>query len=162
MEYNYKEASVAELERRWDKNIANNPDDPRWIGWKAEYTANNRNGKCRTFVVMYGDDPVGEGTLLFSPDCDVKGRVDLADSKDIVNVNALRIEREHEGKGHISKLVRLMEQYAGDRGYKTATIGVGAQETRNLGIYLHWGYDKFVRYDIEDNRELILYYSKEL
>jgi GNAT superfamily N-acetyltransferase len=71
------------------------------------------------------------------------------------------MQKLHEGKGYISKLVHFMEQYAVDNGYTELTIGVEARETRNLAIYLHWGYDKFVMSEIEEGA-LVLYYSKKL
>lgn len=46
-------------------------------------------------------------------------------------------------------------------GLKALTIGVDAWETRNLGIYLHWGYDTFVMAEEEDG-DLVLYYAKKL
>ena len=64
-----------------------------------------------------------------------------------------------------NKLVKLMEQYAKDNGYTTSIIGVEPKETRNLAIYLHWGYDTFDKLVITDPKEdegLILYYSKKL
>ena len=148
--YEYKIASVEELDRRWDINIANNLGDNRWIVWKIQMIEDNKSGKCKTFVVLDGEEPVGEGTLIFLPQ--------------YVEINALRIEKSHEGKGHISKLVKLMEQYAVDNGYKTLTIGVSAKETRNIAIYLHWGYTTFVKSEISEIEEesLVLYYSKLL
>lgn len=84
----------------------------------------------------------------------------LAGGANMTNVNALRIAKHFEGKGHISKLVKLMEQYAKNACYKTLTIGVEAKETRNLAIYLHLGYTTFIKSEIEDET-LILYYSKK-
>ena len=66
-EYKYKEASIAELSLRWDKNIADNMGDNRWIDWKIKFIEDNQNKKCKTFVVLYGEEPIGEGTLLFFP-----------------------------------------------------------------------------------------------
>ena len=40
-------------------------------------------------------------------------------------------------------------------------IGVEVKETRNLAIYLHWGFNSFIRLEIEDGN-LILYFSKSL
>ena len=157
--YEYKVASMEELERRWDINIAENIGDNRWIDWKTWSIENNKAGTCKTFVVIYGGEPIGEGTLLFSPACGDERT--LADGVNITEVNGLRIEKSHEGKGHISKLVKLMEQYAINQGCKTLVIGVEARETRNLGIYLHWGYNTFVKSEI-DGGVLVLYYSKKL
>ena len=150
-EYSYREATVAELDVKWDKNIADNVGDERWVAWKEIAIENHVKKKTKTFVVLYGEEPIGEGTLIF-----------LLQS---VEVNGLRIDKKYEGKGHISRLVRIMEQYAKSEGYKTSTIGVEPKETRNLAIYLHWGYDSFDKLVITDPKEeggLILYYSKIL
>lgn len=162
LKFEYKEASMNDLNLIWDKDIARKVGDERWISWKAEYIENNQSGKCKTFIISYGTEPIGQGTLLFSPECGaINGMTELADGITTVNINALRIEKEYENKGHISKLVRQMEQYAINAGYKAITIGVEARETRNLAIYLHWGYNEFIKADYEDN-VLILYYSKVL
>ncbi len=164
MTYTYRIATPEDLERIWAKDIADNPGDARWLRWRDEYIAGNREGCMKTFVVLCDDDPVGQGTLLFSPTCGaIDGRTILADGVRTTNVNALRIEKAHEGQGHISKLVRNMEKYASDNGYRRITIGVEAAETRNLAIYLHWKYDEFVLADVEDEEEvLVLYYGKNL
>jgi GNAT superfamily N-acetyltransferase/cytidylate kinase len=149
-EYKYQEASISDLDLRWNKNIADNIGDERWVNWKTQVIKDNINKKCKTFVVLYGEDPVGEGTLIFS--------------QQSVEINALRIDKRHEGKGHISKLVKVMERYAKNSGYETAVIGVEAKETRNFAIYLHWGYDTFVKSEISEIEEegLVLFYSKKL
>jgi len=158
--YTYKEASESELARRWDINIANNKSDDRWKHWKTGVIADSRAGKLKTFVVICGGEPVGEGSLIFRPDC-FGGNQELADGSCTANINALRMDKAHEGRGHMSKLVRLMEHYAAEKGYQTLTIGVEARETRNLAIYLHWGYTTFVKSETEDGA-LVLYYAKQL
>ncbi len=164
MKYTYRIATPEDLERIWTKDIADNPGNENWLRWRNEYIAGNREGKMKTFVVLCNDDPVGQGTLLFSPACSaIRGRTMLADGRRTTNVNALRIEKAHEGQGHISNLVRQMERYAAEQGYRRITIGVEAAETRNLAIYLHWKYDEFVLADVEDEEEvLVLYYGKDL
>lgn len=160
--YICRRATPEDLERIWAKDVANNPGDEAWLRWREEYIRYNRDGDAVTFVVVCDGEPVGQGTLLFSPDCSaIRGRLNLADGGHITNVNALRIEKEHEGQGHISRMVRMMEAYAKEHGYDRITIGVEAAETRNLGIYLHWNYSEFVMADVEDD-VLVLYYGKEL
>ena len=83
----------------------------------------------------------------------------LCDGKSIANMNAFRIDEKYEGKGHISKLVKMAEQYAKEKGMKFLTIGSEAKESRNLAIYLHFGYTKFITSFVEDN-ELVLFYGK--
>lgn len=162
MDVAYRKATRKDLEALWNANIAANPSDPRWLAWKEEYIRNHLSGSSATFAVVMDGEPVGEGTLLFSPACSaIGGRLELADGASVANVNALRIDKPYEGRGHIAALMRMMERYALERGYERLTIGVEARETRNLAIYLHWGYDELVMSDIEDG-ELVLYYAKRL
>lgn len=162
MEQAYRQATAAELKRLWEKNVARNPDDPRWVRWAREYIYYNENEMGVTFAAVLDGEPVGEATLLLSPECGaIEGRTELADGRYVGNVNALRIEKLWEGQGHISRLVRVLERYAQETGLRALTIGVDAVEARNLAIYLHWGYTRLVHWEVEDD-ELVLYYRKEL
>ena len=158
----YRKATLEDLEQIWNRSIADNPDDPRYIRWKQQFIRDNLSGDAATFVICIDGDCVGEGTLLLSPSCKaVQGRSCLCDGETSANINALRIRKEFEGQGHISKLMSAMEAYARSTGLKALTIGVEAAESRNLAIYLHWGFTQFLMHEEEDG-ELILYYGKEL
>lgn len=160
--YDYRKATLADLEHLWNRNIAENPDEACWPAWKNEYISYNQTGLGTTFVVLYDGEPVGEGTLLFSPQCGAIGdRTVLADNQTVANINALRIRKEHEGQGHISTLVRMMERYAAALGYCALTIGVEARETRNHAIYQHWGYNQLVL-TVGEADQQVLYYKKNL
>ena len=76
-------------------------------------------------------------------------------------MTALRIRKEFEGNGYVSGLMRFMEDAAREMGYTSLSIGVEAAETRNLAIYLHWGYDKLLTAEF-DGGELVLFYAKTL
>lgn len=158
----YRKATEQDLIKIWNKDILANDGDERYVRWSEQYIKNNLEGKCATFVCVDGDDPVGQITVLMSTECSaVKGRPLLCDGIKVANMNAFRIEKKYEGQGHISRLVRLAEDYAREKGFKNLTIGSEAKESRNLGIYLHFGYTNFVTYLIEDD-ELIVFYSKEI
>lgn len=160
--FEIRPASETDLSRIWQKNIENNPDEPNWVRWREEYIGYNRDGHARSFVVCVDDEPVGEGTLIFDEACKATaGRPLLADGKRVANINALRIEKAYEGQGHISRMMHLIEDYARKRGFEQLTIGVEAQETRNLAIYLHWGYTQFVMSEVDED-VLVLYYAKKL
>ena len=163
MNFTYTIAPLPELKQIWQKNIDNNPDEPNWLRWRDEYIHYNTSGMATTFLVLADGEPVGEGTLIQSPECKaVVGRpVALADGKRIANVNDLRIEKTYEGQGHISRMMRELENHARSLGYTHLSIGVEAREARNLAIYLHWGYRTFLMSETEED-ELILYYAKEL
>lgn len=158
----YRQATLEDLEKIWNKDIANNAGEDCWARWKQQYIDYNKTGKATTFVVVDNNEPIGQITVLFSPECSaVKNREMLCDGKSIANMNAFRIDKEYEGKGHISKLVKMAEQYAKEKGITFLTIGSEAKESRNLGIYLHFGYTKFITSFIEDN-ELVLFYGKNI
>lgn len=156
----YRQATFEDLEKIWNKDIEKNNNEECWIRWKHQYIDHNKTGKAKTFVVLDDNNPIGQITILFSTECSaVKNRPMLCDGKSIANMNAFRIDEKYEGKGHISKLVKMAEQYAKEKGMKFLTIGSEAKESRNLAIYLHFGYTKFITSFVEDN-ELVLFYGK--
>lgn len=123
--YTYRIASKQDLEYLWNKNIAEHKNKAQWTAWKKQFLDDNKNGNALTFAIFDNNVPIGEGTLLFSPDCNaIKGRKALADNSKTANINALRIQKEYEGRGLISKLVKEMERYALDNGYSYLTIVV--------------------------------------
>ena len=157
----YRKATLDDLEKIWDRHIAENPDEPRYLRWKREFISRNETNQAVTFVVIADDSPVGEVTLDFFASGYSGKRDRLADGKHTAYVTALRIRTEFEGQGHVSKLMQVMETYAANAGFSQLTIGVEAAETRNLGIYLHWGYDRFMMSEI-DGGELVLFYAKAI
>ena len=159
----YRKATLEDLNRVWDYQIAQNPDEPRNQRWRDSYISRNVQNRAATYVVAADGEPVGEVTLDYyaeacgNPDI----RPKLADGKATAYVTALRIRSAYEGQGYISALMRCMEDGARERGFSRLVIGVEAAETRNLAIYLHWGYDRYVISEV-DGGELVLYYAKEL
>ena len=161
-EFSYRKASEEDLERIWAKEIAEHPDDERFLKSRDIYTSLNRSGRAVTFVVAADGDPVGQGTLLLSPDCPaVNGRLTLADNISVGNINALYIDREYRGEGHISALIRRIEMHARSLRLHALTIGVEADKPRNISIYFHWGYNTYTAYEEKDGVPLI-YYRKQL
>lgn len=160
----YRIATVNDLEKIWDKDIKNHPEDDRWQIWKKQYIDYNKNGEAVTFVCANGGNPVGQITILFSPKCKAVLNKPLLCNKTTANLNAFRIEKQFEGQGHISKLLKMAEEHCKQKGIKFLTIGVEANETRNLAIYLHWGYNQYVMHEIDadENNALVLYYKKQL
>ena len=161
----YRLATLSDLNKIWDKNIQKHPDDLRWVKWKEEYINYNKNNEAKTFVVVKNNEPIGEMTLVLRDSVKaVRNKDYLCNNTDTANMNAFRIEKAYEGQGHISKLHKLVEDYAKTLGIKKLTIGVDANETRNIAIYLHFGYNKYVGYEIdhEENDALVLYYEKNI
>ena len=157
----YRKATLVELEQLWDKEIRENPNDPRYIRWKGSFLERNRSGRAATFLVFDAENAVGQVTLDFFADGYSGNRAPLADGVTTAYVNSLRIGKEYEGNGYVSRLMRSMEDWARENGITRLTVGVEAAETRNLAIYLHWGYTQFVMAE-EDDGELVLFYAKSL
>ena len=159
----YRKATLADLERIWDYNMAMDPDEPRMQRWKESYISRNKEGRAATYVVLADGEPIGEVTLDYHAEAygNPEIRKYLADGETMAYVTALRIRKEFEGNGYVSGLMRFMENAAREMGYTSLSIGVEAAEARNLAIYLHWGYDKFLTSEL-DGGELVLFYTKSL
>ena len=159
----YRKATLEDLITIWDNAIAQNPGDLRYYRWKESYISRNIDGTASTFVVVVDDEPVGEVTLDYHADSygNAASRSMLANGTTTAYVAALRIHESYEGQGLVSNLMHYMEQAAEAQGFHRLTIGVEATETRNLGIYLHWGYQEFVMSEI-DGGALVLFYAKNL
>ncbi len=163
----YRIATILDLENVWNKDINKHPDDDRYIRWKKEYIDYNENDEAKTFVAINDNNEViGQITLILKTNVKaVLNKNKLCDGKSVCNMNAFRCDKEYEGKGHISKLVKLAENYARSIGYKYITIGSEARETRNLSIYFHFGYTEFLMSEVDDSEQdcpLVLYYGKSL
>lgn len=153
----WRKATREDLERIWDHNIGENPGDGRYLRWKKQFLTWNQEGQAATFVVLVEGEPVGEVTLEYHS----KGVGASKAGERTGYVSALRIRKAYEGQGYVSKLMKTMEAFAKEQGYTHLMIGVEAAESRNLGIYLHWGYEEFVFSEMEAG-ELLLYYRKKL
>jgi GNAT superfamily N-acetyltransferase len=153
----YRIATREDFDYLWDRNMAENPGEPMWPIWRERFRQRIDLGQAITFCVVVDGEPVGEGTLELNTGKDKR----LCDGKTAAYLAALRIRKEFEGQGHISRLVRMMENHARELGFRRITIGVEEQEARNRAIYEHWGYVNLIMEVLEDG-ERVLYYAKAL
>ncbi len=157
----YRRATIEDLEKIWDKDIQANSDDERYLRWKDEFIEANKLENIVTFVILNDDDPIGQASLVLNKNnIKFKCRDLLCDGRARAYLSTLRIEKSFEGQGYISKLVKSIENFAKNKSIKFLTIGVEAKETRNLSIYLHFGYNEFITSETDD--ALILFYQKKL
>lgn len=160
--FSYRQATLEDLETVWDYHISQNPGDDRYLRWRQQYIGRNRNGEAVTFVALCDALPIAEVTLDYHASGYSGNRELLADGKTKAYVTALRILRpDFEGQGHCSALMRELENYARRQGFSQLSIGVEAAESRNLAIYLHWGYTCFLMAET-DCGETVLFYAKQL
>ncbi len=158
----YRKANLKDLNTIWDKDIKENKDDKRYIKWKESFINSNKNGDIVTFVVLNDGDPIGQCTIVLNVNnIKFKCKNFLCDGKEKAYLSTIRIEKQFEGQGHISKLVKTVEDFARKKGFYYLTIGVEAKESRNLAIYLHFDYTNFITSELDDDT-LILFYQKSL
>ena len=157
MSVEYRIATRADFDALWDRNIAENPEETMWPVWRQRFRQRIDLGQAITFCVVIDGEPVGEGTLELNTGKDKR----LCDGRENAYLAALRIRKEFEGQGHISRLVRMMEDHAKELGFQRITIGVEETEERNRAIYEHWGYVKLVM-EVQEDGERVLYYAKAL
>lgn len=161
----YRMATLADLEFVWDKDIAKNNNSECWKKWKQDYIHYNETGMAKTFVAVDGNNVIAQITVVIDQNVGAVKDKSFLCNKDTINMNAFRCDKEYEGQGHISKLVKMGEEYARNLGKKYATIGAEATIPRNLSIYFHFGYLEFLKAVIEEDdgqKELVLYYRKKL
>ena len=158
----YRKATQKDLNIIWDKDIKAHIDDTRYIKWKKSFINSNKNGDIVTFVVLNDNEPIGQCSIVLNKNnIKFKCKDLLCDGKNKAYLSTIRIEKQFEGQGHISKLVKTVENFAKKKGFSYLSIGVEAQESRNLAIYLHFGYTQFLTSETE-NDTLILFYQKSL
>jgi GNAT superfamily N-acetyltransferase len=153
----YRIATRADFDALWDRNMAEDPGEPMWPIWRARFRQRIDLGQAITFCVVVDGEPVGEGTLELNTGKDPR----LCDGRENAYLAALRIRKDFEGQGHISRLVRMMEDHAKKLGFQRITIGVEESEERNRAIYEHWGYVNLIMEVLEDG-ERVLSYAKAL
>ena len=153
----YRVLTDREFDLLWDRNQAADPQEPMWPVWRQRFRQRIESGQAISFGVILDGDPVGEGTLELNTGKDPR----LCDGKNNAYLAALRIRKEFEGQGHISRLVKTMENHARNLGFSAITIGVEEAEARNRAIYAHWGYVNLL-FAIREDGEQVLYYGKNL
>ena len=86
----YRKATLEDLDKIWDKDIKDNPNDNRYIRWKEEFIDANRKGDIITFVVLNDDDPIGQCSLVVNKNnIKVDCRDLLCDGKNVAYVSTL-------------------------------------------------------------------------
>ena len=149
----YRIITDREFDLLWDRNEQSDPGEPLWPIWRQRFRQRIDLGQAVTFGVILEGDPVGEGTLELNTGKDSR----LCNGKDTAYLAALRIRKEFEGLGHISRLVRVMENHGKILGFSRLTIGVEEENLRNRAIYRHWGFREFLF-----REEGVLYYAKDI
>ena len=160
--WSYRATTGDDLERIWDLNVRNHPGKPIWERFRFQAFRHEERKMSKTYIALRNGEPLGEGTLLFDPACEAVGDLKyIVIPGEATDVNGLRIVKKYEGEGRISRLMKVMEEDAKRLGFREITIGVEPLESRNLAIYLHWGYTRYLEYEFDEGA-LVIYYGNTL
>ena len=98
--FNYRRATIEDLEKIWNKDIQENLNDKRYLKWKDEFIEANKAENIITFVVLHNDEPIGQASIVLNKNnISAKCRDLLCDGKEKAYVSTLRIEKHFEGCG---------------------------------------------------------------
>lgn len=168
--YICKIATIEEMNKKWDYEIMQDPDNNAWKVWKKEFIDAAKEGKRISYYGLLNGNIICETTAYLSKDT-LKNSEGLIDEK-TAYLGAFRTIDEYQGKGYFSILYKYMENDLKEKGYKKLTLAVEPCEVKNMMIYFKYGFTNYIKTDIEeypkedDNKEpqkvLVNYYYKEL
>lgn len=141
-EYICKIAAIDEMERKWNYEIKKNKR-PNWKIWKAEAIERVRNGQSIAYYGILNGKIICETTAVLDKGI-VQNSDDLVDDK-TAYLCAFRTIDKYQGKGYFSKLFKFMIDDLKSKGYEKVTLGVEPNETGNLKIYQHLGFNEFIK-----------------
>lgn len=133
-----KKASIMDVEDWWSKQEKKDPTNLSIKTWKQNFLEGIKSEKRATFFAMHNGKYVGQGTLLFQSDNKVLtggGRAEIIKLEVLPKFRGLKIS---------SKIVKYITEYAKQNKIKMLTIGVEPCEVKNMQIYFHWGFTKFL------------------
>ena len=141
-------ANIDEIEKKWNKEIQNHPNDNRWGIWKEIAIQNIQQGNRICFYGFLNNKIIAECTAIISKE---DSGLDLNDlvKENGAYLEAFRVDKEYRGKGYFSQLYKFMEDYLKKQGFKRLVVGVEPCEVRNAQIYFHYGYTNFLLWRVE-------------
>ena len=166
-----KIATIEDMNKKWDYEIKNHPNDLRWLKWKEVAINNAKNGNRVCFYGFLNDQIIGEATAI------LKKEDSGIEVKELIKPNgayleAFRINKEYQGRGYFSRIYKFMENYLKSQGVNILVLGVEPSEIKNLQIYSHYGFTNFLFSKIEkyppkiqgggEEAILVNYYSKNI
>ena len=164
-EYVCKVASLDEMNRKWDYEIAHAGEDrENWIIWKKSSIEHMLQGKSLPYYGILDGQIISEATAMLDETVVQNGN-GLVDGK-TAYLSAFRTIEEYQGKGYFSKLFYFMLEDLKGRGYEKVTLGVEPEEVENKQIYAHYGFTEHVKNGVEiypDGTQIdVEYYGKRL
>lgn len=112
---------------------------------KKLFIAKMNNDSCFFYAIVVSNKTLGR-IILFT---DLEDK-DLADGENVCYFSNLWVHPKLRGRKIGSKLVRYVEEQARKKGFKYLTLGVHADNEKNVSIYKHLGFDMVVKNKTHD------------
>lgn len=101
------------------------------------------NGQSVTYYGKLNNRIICQTTAMFDKNI-------LENNEGLVGVKTVYLcnfstDKKYQGKGYFSKLFKFMIEDLKSRGYVNFTLGVEPNETKNLQIYQHLGFNEFIK-----------------
>lgn len=141
-EYICKIASIDEMEAKWNYEIKKHKSS-NWKIWKAEAIERVKCGQSIAYYGLLNDKIICETTAMLDKNI-VQNSDGLVDDK-TAYICAFRTIEKYQGRGYFSKLFAFMISDLKSKGYEKVTLGVEPNETENLKIYQHLGFNAFIK-----------------
>lgn len=166
-----KLASVEEVEGYYNEKIKNEPEDESLKTYKLHFIQGVRKGTRLCYFGFLNGRVVCKGAAKIAYEENCEKEADLID-KTTAYLFAFETNPKFEGKCYFSKLYHFIEQDLRERGFRKLTVGVEPCEIRNIQIYFHLGFTKYVKTDFETfepetkgekgKTVVVCYYAKEI
>lgn len=164
MSYICKIPTIKEMNEKWDYEIEIHSNKDNWIKWKKEWLKNTKEKKIIPYYGILDGNIICEITVSIDKSV-VQNNAGLVDDK-TAYLNSFRTKKEYQGQGYFSKLFHFVINNLKEKGYEAVTLGVEPNETKNMQIYFHYGFDEYIKSGIEfypDGVEaFVLYYKKSI
>lgn len=142
--YLCKIASLAEMETKWNDEIARHEKDrANWVTWKGQSLENYKRGRILPYYGILDGAIICEATAMLCPDI-VQNSAGLVGGH-TVYLAAFRTVERFQGRGYFSTLFRFMLGDLRQRGYTKATLGAESADTKSKAIYAHYGFTEALK-----------------
>ena len=163
--YICKIATPAEMQRKWDYEIACHPHDrENWLFWKQQALQRAQSGLSIPYYGLLGENIICEATAML--DATIVQNGEGLTGGDRVYLSAFRTVDDYRGQGYFSRLLSFLLADLRRRGFRLATLGVEPSELTNQSIYAHYGFGQYLKSGTEtypDGTAIAVdYYAKPL
>ncbi len=162
--YVCKIASLEDLNRKWDYEIAQNPGDGNWPIWKEEAVENFKKGVSIPYYGILNGTIICEATAVTDPQYVQNSEGMMREGA--VYLCAFRTNDEFQEQGYFSKLKDFMLEDLRKRGFTKAILGVAVSDDWHQKMYEHWGFTDYLKTGEETYPDGTIidveYYSKKL